>query len=200
MSPAGATICGLYSRARKVPTANNPPESRGSIFVSDSRGNLLFRSPAAPWPCFSAMHGLESGHDRQTDAPMMDGDTARARSAAALAAVLLLGLADAAFAFRCGSRIVQEGMHQWEVVEICGEPVSTRHIGFVVRTYDPRRHNGRDTYIFSNGYRYYNEEVEVVEMIFNFGPRKLMRKLRFEGGILASIRTMGYGYAAKDEQ
>jgi len=131
---------------------------------------------------------------------MMDGGSAPRMSVAALAAVLLLGFADAAFAFRCGSRVVQEGMHQWEVVEICGEPVSTRHIGLVVRAYDPRRHNGRDTYIYSNGYRYYNEEVEVVEMIFNFGPRRLMRKLKFEGGILASIRTMGYGYAAKGEQ
>lgn len=130
---------------------------------------------------------------------MMIGDWARARSVSALAAMLLLGLADAAFAFRCGSRIVQEGMHQWEVVEICGEPVSTRHIGFTIRTYDPRRQNGRDTYIFSDGYRYFNEEVEIVEMIFNFGPRKLMRKLKFEGGVLTSIRTMGYGYTAKDE-
>jgi len=131
---------------------------------------------------------------------MADGSSTRRTLAAALVAMLLLGLADAAFAFRCGSRIVQEGMHQWEVIEICGEPVSIRHVGLVVRAYDPRRHDGRDTYIYSSGYRFYNEEVEVVEMIFNFGPRKLMRKLKFEGGILASIRTMGYGYTEKDEQ
>jgi len=126
---------------------------------------------------------------------MVEGEDIRRRCTAAIAVFLLLGLADAAYAFRCGSRIVQEGMHQWEVVELCGEPVSVRHAGFVIRAYDPRRHDGQDTYVYADGYRFFNEEVEVVEMVFNFGPRKLMRKLRFEGGILASIRTMGYGYA-----
>jgi len=34
----------------------------------------------------------------------------------------------------------------------------------------------------------------VTELVYNFGPRKLMRKLRFEGGLLTSIETIGYGY------
>ncbi|MDH4110568.1 MAG: DUF2845 domain-containing protein [Gammaproteobacteria bacterium] len=131
---------------------------------------------------------------------MANHNAALKNGTVATAGLMLFLLAEAAFAFRCGSRVVQEGMHQWEVVEICGEPVSVRHVGFVVRAYDPRRHDGRDSYIYANGYRYYNEEIEVVEMIFNFGPRKLIRKLKFEGGILTSIRTMGYGYVEKDEQ
>lgn len=117
-----------------------------------------------------------------------------------LAVTLVLGLAsEPADAFRCGSRIVQDGMHESEVLRLCGEPVSTRSLGFVTRGYSIGtgvRH-GR----LSVGDRariWASEEVEVTEMVFNFGPRKLMRKLRFEGGVVVSIRTMGYGYIKKD--
>ncbi len=86
-------------------------------------------------------------------------------------------------------------MHEVEVIRLCGEPISVRHLGYVVRSFSygsrsllPRR---RD---YPHRYGHYLQEVEVTEMVFNFGPRKLMRKLRFEGGILRSIRTMGYGY------
>jgi len=34
-------------------------------------------------------------------------------------------------------------------------------------------------------------------MVFNFGPHKLIRILRFEGGLLTSIKTAGYGYHEK---
>jgi hypothetical protein len=91
---------------------------------------------------------------------------------------------DPAHALRCGSRLVKDGMHESEVKAICGEPVSERTLGYVIRSY------------FHRGYGHsgYNSEVLVTELVYNFGPRKLMRKLRFEGGILTSIETIGYGY------
>ncbi len=89
-----------------------------------------------------------------------------------------------AHALRCGSRLVKEGMHESEVKAICGEPVSERILGYVVRSY----------YYRGYGYGGYNREVLVTELVYNFGPRKLMRKLRFEGGTLTSIETIGYGY------
>lgn len=91
---------------------------------------------------------------------------------------------DPAHAFRCGSRLVRDGMHESEVKAICGEPVSQRTLGYVIRSYFHRGH----------AYGGYNREVLVTEFVYNFGPRKLMRKLRFEGGILTSIETIGYGY------
>ena len=89
-------------------------------------------------------------------------------------------------------------MHETEVVRLCGQPVSTAHLGYVIRAVHyggslTRRHR------YPRDYGYYREEVPVTEMIFNFGPRKLMRKLRFEGGVLRSIRTMGYGYIEKND-
>ena len=102
-----------------------------------------------------------------------------------LAVVCLSLLAsDPAHAFRCGSRLVKDGMHESEVKAICGEPVSERTIGYVIRSYFGR----------GGGYTGYAHEVLVTELVYNFGPRKFMRKLRFEGGILRSVETIGYGY------
>jgi Protein of unknown function (DUF2845) len=89
-----------------------------------------------------------------------------------------------AHALRCGSRLVKDGMHESEVKAICGQPVSERALGYVIRSY------------FHRGYGYsgYTSEVLVTELVYNFGPRKLMRKLRFEDGMLTSVETIGYGY------
>jgi hypothetical protein len=38
------------------------------------------------------------------------------------------------------------------------------------------------------------QEVVVTEYVYNFGPRKLMRRLLFEGGVLVQIESLGYGY------
>jgi hypothetical protein len=35
-------------------------------------------------------------------------------------------------------------------------------------------------------------------MLFNFGPHRLMRLIRFEGGVVRSIETAGYGYLESD--
>jgi hypothetical protein len=40
-------------------------------------------------------------------------------------------------------------------------------------------------------------DVPVEIWLYNFGPNKLMRRLRFEGGELVDIETLGYGYIAK---
>ncbi len=37
-------------------------------------------------------------------------------------------------------------------------------------------------------------EVVVEEWTYNFGPRRLMRVIRFENGLVTSIRQLGYGY------
>ena len=115
-----------------------------------------------------------------------------------LLGLLCLVLANPAAAFRCKSRIVKEGMHQAEVIRLCGEPVSIRELGYVIRSYPHRGSRGRTggTTVWRNrnGFGHYLQEVLAIEMLFNFGPRKLMRQVVFEGGVVASIRTMGYGY------
>lgn len=117
-------------------------------------------------------------------------------------AVLLLLASSPAEAFRCKSKIITDGMHEQQVVAICGEPTAKRHLGYTVRSFNygwRRVTPGGIRETWHPGYGHLSQEVIVTEYIYNFGPRKLMRRLIFEGGILARIETIGYGYIEKDE-
>jgi hypothetical protein len=105
--------------------------------------------------------------------------------------------AEPAAAFRCGSKLVKDGMHEAQVVAVCGRPATMRDLGVAVRAYDYRyrRHSSPGwTEYYSPGYGSYAQEVVITEYVYNFGPRKLMRRLLFEGGVLVSIESIGYGY------
>ncbi len=119
-------------------------------------------------------------------------------SASAVLCGLLL-LSQPAEALRCGSRLVLDGMHEIQVRAFCGEPIATHHLGYVLRSYYPGTYGFGG--ISSSYYRHgYMTEVISTELVYNFGPRKLMRVLRFEGGYLVDIKTAGYGYLDKDDQ
>ena len=113
-------------------------------------------------------------------------------------ACLWLLAAGPAEAFRCGSRIVKEDMHEAQVRRACGEPTTMRHIGRTLRSIDipVERHPGGWTSSHFHGYGF-TQEVIVTEYVYNFGPRKLMRRLIFEGSVLVEIETIGYGYIEK---
>ena len=96
----------------------------------------------------------------------------------------------AADAMRCGSRLVTFGDTRAAVRSICGEPteIETRHI-LRRPTYAI---NGRIVH-FGDGYI----EVPVEVWIYNFGPYKLLRQVRFVDGRVDEIETLGYGYREK---
>lgn len=123
--------------------------------------------------------------------------TGKISLSAVLLGVFLLA-SKPAEAFRCGNRIIQDGMHEDLVKKFCGKPMSTRPLGLVLRSYYP---NGSSAGGLSASYYRYGffTEVMATESVYNFGPRKLMRILRFEGGYLVDIKTAGYGYLEKDE-
>ncbi len=100
-----------------------------------------------------------------------------------------------AWALRCGSRLVKDGMAEADVIALCGQPVSTRYLGYVLRPYILKRPAGLSGLSGTRHvYGGFHEELLVKELLFNFGPRKLMRRIRFEGGYLVSIESAGYGY------
>jgi hypothetical protein len=120
------------------------------------------------------------------------------RTHIALLLACLMLVAAPAHALRCGSKLVREDMLESEVIRICGEPVSQSTLGFVLRYYDPYDNRNRlSSYTLYHGYGV-RQELLVTELLFNFGPHKLMRRIRFEGGRLASIETEGYGYRDSD--
>jgi len=112
----------------------------------------------------------------------------------------MLLVASDAWALRCGSRLIKEGMLESQVIGLCGEPVSSRSLGYVLRPYIIKRPAGSSSLSGTRHlYAGFHEELLVKEMLFNFGPQKLMRLIRFEGGRLVSIETAGYGHRnAKD--
>lgn len=118
-----------------------------------------------------------------------------------VAATVIVGLvlSDSAHAFRCGSKLVRDGMHEQQVIAICGQPTSARQIGHTVRAFDYRlyRPHGSDTLYRHPGFGSLATDVVVTEYVYNFGPRKLMRRLIFEGGVLVTIESIGYGYIEK---
>ena len=115
--------------------------------------------------------------------------------AAPLLACALLLASDPAHALRCGSKLVLRGMLESEVQAYCGEPSAVRDLGYVVRSFHPLGHwPPYGGVLFRYGPGNYYQEVQVTEYIYNFGPRKLMQRLRFEGGVLTKVETMGYGY------
>jgi hypothetical protein len=106
------------------------------------------------------------------------------------AATLLIGLlaCSPAFAFRCGNKLVTEGETRSQVAAKCGEPTDVIQLSSVYRR-PMIWANGRPHYI---GQDYM--EIPVEAWVYNLGPNKLMRRVRFENGIVAEIETLGYGY------
>ncbi len=103
-------------------------------------------------------------------------------------AVLLLLASLPAAAFHCGQKLVHEGDSRYDVRSKCGEPadIETRSIL-------------RQPLVWFHGRRVLAAPGSLVEVTvevwtYNFGPHKLMRRLRFDDGELVDIETLGYGY------
>lgn len=90
-------------------------------------------------------------------------------------------------ALRCGNRLVYEGDATALVESRCGKPAQINRSSMLkIPTF---WHNGRL-------YQLSDQEVlvPVETWIYNFGPSKFMRKLRFEDGVLMDIEVLDYGY------
>jgi hypothetical protein len=108
--------------------------------------------------------------------------------ARATLAILLLTTSLPAAAFHCGTRLVHEGDSSYDVRRKCGEPdnIETRTILRQPITW----YYGRPMLAAPGSLM----EVTVEVWTYNFGPHKLMRRLRFDDGELVEIETLGYGY------
>jgi hypothetical protein len=128
------------------------------------------------------------------------------RSQHALTAItLIIALLSAtnAWAMRCGNQLVNKGDSQASVLKYCGEPVQKSE-RYVLRsgTYPSQKSgiNINDESLISNDRRYIygRSEVLLEEWIYNFGPSKFMRLVRFANGIVEDVQTLEYGYREDD--
>lgn len=90
-------------------------------------------------------------------------------------------------ALRCGSRIVVISDSQEQLRSVCGEPTSVQQQRILAPqfyTVNGRRYRIGEEFI----------EVTVEFWTYNFGPQKLMRRVRIEDGVVTDMETLGYGY------
>jgi hypothetical protein len=110
------------------------------------------------------------------------------RAFAAIAVGLMVSSAAVADGFRCGTKVISEGASRSEVAHKCGEPTDVATLRSIFRRPVIWGY-GRPIYVGDDAI-----EVPVEIWTYNLGPNKLMRQLRFEGGFLTEIETLGYGY------
>ncbi len=93
-----------------------------------------------------------------------------------------------ASAMSCQRRVVSRGDSQARVLQYCGTP-ETRTERLIQNS------SSVLVPLASGGFAVQGQTVSVLQerWVFNFGPRRLMRELTFEDGILIRIRTLGYG-------
>jgi hypothetical protein len=109
-----------------------------------------------------------------------------AASILALLAALLLGAGPAAAdTLRCGSKIIKEGDTQDKVLSVCGDP-SQKSRTWIERA--PQYELGNQSYSYPG-----TEYVPVDLWTYDFGPNKLMQRVRFIDGLVVSIETLGKG-------
>ena len=122
-------------------------------------------------------------------------------NAAAVLLIAVLLASNPAHAFRCKSKIIMDGMHEQQVIAACGKPTTMRHLGYTVQGYNIGYRSsypgGINTGRSYPGYSNLHQQIIITEYVYNFGPRKFMRRLIFEGGVLVTIESIGYGYLEK---
>jgi hypothetical protein len=88
---------------------------------------------------------------------------------------------------RCGNRLIRDGDARAEVRAFCGEPVDVQTRTILRRPV----YNLRGRLVYSGDGLI---EIPVETWTYNFGPNKLMRRVRFVDGIVDEVETLGYGY------
>ena len=107
------------------------------------------------------------------------------RAALAVACLTLLPGLAAADTFRCGSRIISEGDTIEKVLQYCGEPAG-RERTWMRR--QPRFEYAGQEIPFEG-----TEDVPVDLWTYDFGPNRLMRRVRFIAGKVDSVETLEHG-------
>ena len=89
---------------------------------------------------------------------------------------------------QCGNKLISQGDTIPEVAAKCGDPTHVDRSS-IVRSANYAFVNGQ--WIASNGAQV---EIPVEVWLYNLGPDRLMRQIRFEDGRVVRIDTLDYGY------
>jgi hypothetical protein len=106
--------------------------------------------------------------------------------------LLLPQSSEAANSLRCDNQLVREGDSQYEVKSLCGPPhdVQQRTEARRVQRAVQRPCASGTCVVVVDDY----VEVVVDEWVYDFGPRRFLQYLTFEGGHLVAVRSGDYGH------
>jgi len=104
-----------------------------------------------------------------------------------LAAALTQARPALADSMRCGSKLMTDGDPASKVLAYCGEPAGIERRE-ILRPWG--YHRGMTVHS--------SYEVSVEFWTYNFGPHKLMYRVRFEDGLLVDVETLGHGFHASN--
>ncbi len=88
---------------------------------------------------------------------------------------------------RCSNRVISTGSTQAEVANFCGDPAQVEH-----KTIYNTVAGGAPSFL--NGVAQTSAEIQVDIWTYNFGPNKLMQRIRFEDGVVVHIESLNYGF------
>ena len=109
-----------------------------------------------------------------------------------MAIAALWSLGAGADSFRCGTRLVSDGDSTDKVEALCGPPTSVQRHEILRRPV--RWYRGRPYYT-----SFEPMPIPVEYWTYNLGPNKLMRRLKFEEGLLVDVETLTHGYYSKSD-
>jgi hypothetical protein len=102
-------------------------------------------------------------------------------TATVVACIPVVGTAQS---LRCDGKIISTGSIRAQVAALCGDPAQVVQKSVYLRP------------LASLDYRVnpVTVEVQVEVWIYNFGPDRLMQRIRFEDGVVVRIESIGFGY------
>jgi hypothetical protein len=94
------------------------------------------------------------------------------RSAAMLLGILAVGCLPglASASMRCGSKVIDKGTSSAVVTSFCGAATQVDRVTGI------------------------GADVQIEVWTYNFGPNRLMQRLRIEDGIVVDVQSLGYGF------
>ncbi len=90
-------------------------------------------------------------------------------------------------AMYCGNRVIAVGTSSAELAAACGEPAQVSRSTILGGS--AGRVRGSGGVVAGSA-----EEIPVETWTYNFGPDRLMERIRIENGVIVEMTSLGYGY------
>jgi len=111
-----------------------------------------------------------------------------------LALMVCLPLAALSQSFQCGEKWITDGTSQAEVAARCGPPTQVEHQTIYGETVTALGPAATPLGVLPPIGVRSGAATPVEVWTYNFGPTRLMQRIRFENGVVVKIESLDYGF------